>query len=365
MIYIIFGASGSGKTTLMNSVFLEFGEKSINKKGTTRNIRTYDDIEIESYPQGLPKEKFGGDKAYIYSQYGYEYGIEKKQLDDAILGNYPHFVICNDIETIKQLRNDYKNKIVVIYLKFDVPAETLLSIQKSRGITDDEINLRVSKIEYFNELFIHNSSFFDAVISNRFGDNPEIQLLKQLKSIMSAYEEEKRRVPPKEVIFEIIDYLQDSIKRVEIEKSKCSEIEKDFIFIVMPFENECNSNDINEKIWSTYAAINTAALRTGYRAERVDRPSYTNQTDNNIIDNRIYEYIKKAEIVIVDLSYERQNCYFEVGYALALNKDIILTAQEGTKIHFNLEHYGIITYQRGSELSQKLTQLLYERRSRN
>ena len=189
MIYIIFGASGSGKTTLLNSVYSEYGEKAIHKKGTTRAKRSYDDIEIVSYPAGLPVEKFGGDKGYIYSQYGYEYGIERSQLEQAIAENYPHFVICNDIETIKKLRHDYPNKICVVYLRFDAPEETILSIQKTRGITDDEIDLRVSKIEYLNEQFIHNSSFFDQVLTNRYGDNPEIRLWAQMKNIMASFDD--------------------------------------------------------------------------------------------------------------------------------------------------------------------------------
>lgn len=130
MIYIIFGASGTGKTTLMNSVFSEYGERAIHKKGTTRNKRKYDDIEIVPYPKGLPEDKFGEGNGYIYSTYGYEYGIEKKQIDDAIKGNYPHFVICNDVETIKKLRRDYGVNVCVVYLSFDAPRETILSIQR-------------------------------------------------------------------------------------------------------------------------------------------------------------------------------------------------------------------------------------------
>ncbi len=73
MIYIIFGASGSGKSTLLNIIRDDFGVKSTHVKGTTRKKRRYDETEIISYPNGLPKDKYD----YIYSQYGYEYGIEK------------------------------------------------------------------------------------------------------------------------------------------------------------------------------------------------------------------------------------------------------------------------------------------------
>ena len=55
MIYIIYGASGTGKTTLLNCVFNMYGEHAVNKKGTTRPKRQYDDIEIESFQNDIKK----------------------------------------------------------------------------------------------------------------------------------------------------------------------------------------------------------------------------------------------------------------------------------------------------------------------
>lgn len=354
MIYVIFGASGSGKTTLLNSVYSEYGEKAIHKKGTTRDKWSYDDIEIVSYPNGLPADKFGGDKGYIYSQYGYEYGIERSQLERAIAEHYPHFVICNDIETIKKLRSDYPHQICVVYLRFDAPEETILSIQKTRGITDDEINLRVSKIEYLNEQFIHNSSFFDQVVTNRYGDNPEIRLWAQMKTIMASFDD-VRATPSKEIIFSTIDYLQKKIHEVEKnEVQNANVIDKGFIFIIMPMDKNKHDTEKSADIWHVYTTIKTAAQMSGFRAERVD---YIRGAAS--IDNKIYEHIEKAEVIIADLSYERPNCYFELGYAKALGKDMIIIARQGTKIHFDVEHYDYIEFSSEEYLAQELsTQLL-------
>ena len=80
MVYVIFGASGSGKTTLLEILNKEYSNISIHKKGTTRNRRQYDDEELEYYLNGLPTKY-----DYVYSQYGYEYGIEKAQINKAII----------------------------------------------------------------------------------------------------------------------------------------------------------------------------------------------------------------------------------------------------------------------------------------
>lgn len=347
MIYVIFGASGSGKTTLMNSVYNECGLKSINVKGTTRDRRIYDDIEIVSYPDGLPEEKFGDKRGYIYTQYGYEYGIEKKQIYDAVEGDYPHFVICNDIDTISKIRNDFAGKVFVIYLYFDAPKEQILEIQRRRGITDDEINLRVSKIEYFHEQFIHNSSFFDEVIKNSFGENPSITLWRRMKAIMASHEEEKP-IPTREILFELVDHLTHTIQEVEVNRiSRIDKIEKGFIFVIMPMLQ--GNKKIEEQLHNVNATITSVAYELGYRSQRVDGDATT-----DTIDNKILEQIKKAEIIIADLSFERPNCYYELGYARALGKDVIIIYDSKSKVHFDVNHYDSSQYFSMIDLEQIL-----------
>lgn len=52
----------------------------------------------------------------------------------------------------------------VIFLRFDAPKEVLESIQKTRRISDDEIGIRLSKIQLLNQMFIDRSDLFDEVI---------------------------------------------------------------------------------------------------------------------------------------------------------------------------------------------------------
>lgn len=350
MIYVIFGASGSGKTTLLNCVFQEFGQQAVNKKGSTREKRSYDCFdEVESFPGGLPDYRFGDGKAYVYSQYGYDYGIEKIQLDRAIENGYPHFVVCNDVETIKKLRRDYANFIRVGYLRFDAAEEDIRNIQKKRGINDDEISLRVSKIEYLNTLYIKNSEMFDFVLTNHQGKNPEVELWRQMKAIMASYDD-YREPPTKEVLRDLVNQLEEKILHYSYNVRNKHEgpIEKDFIFVIMAMNDQ--DENIKEQIHQVYTTITNAAQETGFRAARVDRID-----GNGFIDDKIFENIKKAEVVVADLSYERPNCYLEFGYALALGKTIVLLYREGTKLHFDVEHFDKkIKYKKMTELSESL-----------
>ena len=55
-------------------------------------------------------------------------------------------------------------------------------------------------------------------------------------------------------------------------------------------------------------------------------------TDDLYIENTL-NLFKKIKFFIADLSYERPSCYFEVGFAQALNKPVYLLAQQATIIH--------------------------------
>ena len=43
--------------------------------------------------------------------------------------------------------------------------------------------------------------------------------------------------------------------------------------------------------------------------------------------------LRGAEFVLADLSMERPSCYYELGLAQAVGKDVYLVAEDGTDIH--------------------------------
>ena len=78
-----------------------------------------------------------------------------------------------------------------------------------------------------------------------------------------------------------------------------------------------------------------------------------------LLKSEIVEFIESSDIIVADLTYERPNCYLEVGYAMGLDKfrNLILTAREdhnpdspnykkgGPKIHFDLSGYDILFWE--------------------
>lgn len=338
-IYIIFGASGSGKTTLLNIVKNHYSNVDIHVKATTRQKRMYDGEEIDSFVNGIPADKYD----YIYSQYGYDYGIQREQIDSSIKNKRIHFIICNDVDTIEKIKLDYPNVLKVIFLRFDAPKKVLESIQKTRKISDDEIGIRLNKIQFLNQVFIDRSDLFDEVIKNNFGDQPE-KMVSQIDRIINPSNSIK--INSNKEISELINIFKRNEEIMKSSDISDNSIEN-FLFIIMAMlEDEPVLDDIHYTIKRVSESYNL-------KPERVDDNFGLGQ-----INLKILNHIKLAEYIIADLTFERPNCYYEIGYAHALDKKVILTARKGTFVHFDISSLNVLFYSSMLELENKLKKAL-------
>lgn len=340
-LVLIFGASGSGKTTLLRELRKASDQISIHQKVTDRSPKRYDSEEIRCIEQINNSEY-----QYIYQQYGYRYGIEKEQIDQALSQAKDHFVICNDIDTIKRIKVDYGDSVRTVFLLFDAPREHIEKVQKARGITDDQVDLRIAKIGVLSELFLDNADLFDGVILNRMG-SPFGNMVHQVESILDRrYTSPKNLVPTmdKRVVAEMLDVIEvirQNLCNLAIDVHR--KVRTDYVFILMAMiEGDPLLDD-------THNAIKRAASSCGLRAERVDDIAFTEQITDKVLGS-----IRCAQFVVADITHERPNVYYEIGYAHAFKKPTILTARKGESPHFDIQGFPIIYYDSATKLESEL-----------
>ncbi|CAM1342407.1 hypothetical protein [Tenacibaculum amylolyticum] len=115
-------------------------------------------------------------------------------------------------------------------------------------------------------------------------------------------------------------------------------------FVIMPFTDD-------EELENTFDSFKIVCSRFNpeYDCIRMDEV-----TDIRRIIPEMLNHIKKCAFVIVDLTLERPNVYYELGYADALNKPIIATAKKGTVIHFDAKDIPIIFWESQRVLREEL-----------
>lgn len=103
-------------------------------------------------------------------------------------------------------------------------------------------------------------------------------------------------------------------------------------FCVMPFAVEFTDRYL--------FGIKVAAERSGYRCSRIDERVFTKD-----ILSEIQKNIKGADVIIADVTGKNPNVYYEIGYAHALGRPVVLVAASAEELIFDIRNMRHVIYE--------------------
>jgi hypothetical protein len=97
------------------------------------------------------------------------------------------------------------------------------------------------------------------------------------------------------------------------------------VFVIMSFAEKGHLKD-------AYNTFKRVCKDNGFNAFKVDNHLDSQQR----IVPAILSAIRRSAFIITDVTEPRPNVFYELGFAQALGKDILTTAQEGTELPFDI-----------------------------
>ncbi|MFC1822989.1 restriction endonuclease [Thermodesulfobacteriota bacterium] len=139
-----------------------------------------------------------------------------------------------------------------------------------------------------------------------------------------------------------------TIEREDIQKTIIEKTNKKYAFILMPFHES-----FDDIYWF---GIRGAVEDAGLYCERADEIQYTGGVIEKIVNQ-----IKKADVVIAEMSDMNPNVFYEVGIAHTMGKKVALVVKNIKDIPFDLRNQNHIVYNgKIKVLRSNLTELLKE-----
>jgi hypothetical protein len=135
--------------------------------------------------------------------------------------------------------------------------------------------------------------------------------------------------------------MDEAFHRSAYDPSHPGHFVPDTVFVVISFSPDMDVS---------YRAIQEGAAAHGLRAQRAD-----DSVGSGIILSQITKAIQDAEFVVVDLTHERPNVYYELGYTHGVGNasaDVLLVARAGTVLHFDVGPMRVRFYSSAQELTE-------------
>lgn len=140
-------------------------------------------------------------------------------------------------------------------------------------------------------------------------------------------------------------------------------------------EIKSSINDLTHSIDSAFRLLRTAFIGMSFTSTDVQLAHHKAMTpvlqragfnvltqlechNAGSIMQSMLDEIRRSSLILIDLTDEKPNCYYELGFAHGLGKNVIITARTGTKLHFDVSGERCIFWSNWNELSSKLSDAL-------
>ncbi len=315
-LFVIDGASGTGKSDLLHYVENFKSKVSLVRKYTTRSQRDYEkekgwglDLRFVS-PNGFDRLNLD----YQYKYGGYSYGFHHAELDACLARHSNVFVIVRSAEVIGQLVEDYGFiNVVPVYIYTD--QEKIRERLYRQKVSEEQVQFRLGRIrEAFEDYLRHPQIYCEVVINN------------------STIEDYHR----------LIDMLINKYKTAP-------EVNEKLVFVLMSF------NPDNPKLKDRYRAMQRAVNEYDPSMTCVNLDEITGSFK---ISDMAKKNVRNCRLAIVDLTENKPNVYYELGYVHGIAKECIITAPVSTEKLFYPREYRILEYDSDWELQEKLVEQL-------
>jgi hypothetical protein len=223
-------------------------------------------------------------------------------------------VIVRNCLTIERLVLSYPDALV-LYLQSGLSGDDLMAKLQSQHRDDIEISERMRRLQADFADYCKHIHLFHRVLINYY--EPD-SLIAQMESILQHELDQRTLNAPSPIANKV--------------------------FVLMSF-----SQAQNKVYRAMKAAGRLVDIPGGLRVERID-----SRTGDYKITSEILRSIREAALLVCDLSEERPNVYYELGYARGRGKTVLHCAVSDTKLHFDVREFRTIFYDDPLDLQEKL-----------
>lgn len=157
-----------------------------------------------------------------------------------------------------------------------------------------------------------------------------------VKYVWVNLNELKENKEVKKYNYDILEFLSKKfdLTLIDLDNSFC-----ELIFVITAF---------HPKMEPIFQGIKAAGDAYG------DVVRVTEVEGDYMITPTILELIGDARLIVADLTHERPNVYFELGYARGLGKTVVTVAREETTIHFDVKDWRCYFYSDSRDIEEQL-----------